>query len=228
MSQYHVLHEGRRVGPYDKRTIVGMRIRQTLTPEQMLVDDLGRNVTVAELMAERSVAAAGRQIPSSGWPKFAVRFVPPSSQTLKATPYSGEGEIRLQEDIIRVAGSSRGLFGTRRHGRVKLPIDTLKTARLSRQKLELWFEVPSADGERLQVGALAVEAESELALADLINQLPVPVADPGDSGSGSVSAQAVKPAAKPLSMNYTTLALVGSVATVLLVIIALAVHLSLR
>jgi len=30
---YHVLLEGRKVGPYDRRTIVGMRIKKTLTSD---------------------------------------------------------------------------------------------------------------------------------------------------------------------------------------------------
>ena len=34
---YHVLLDGRRVGPYDRRTIVGMKVRKTLSSKHVLV-----------------------------------------------------------------------------------------------------------------------------------------------------------------------------------------------
>ena len=49
-SKYHVVLEGRRVGPYNRRTIVGMRIKQTLTSEHVLVDTQGKELTVGDLL----------------------------------------------------------------------------------------------------------------------------------------------------------------------------------
>lgn len=226
MSQYHVLHEGRRVGPYDRRTIVGMRLRNTLDPQQMLVDDLGRNITVAELMAEHRPAAPARTAPASGWPNFRVSFVAPAAAVLKVAAYTGEGEIRLQNDLLRIAGSTRGLFGTRRHGRVKLPLSALKSAALKGHRLELWFEWTDEDSQRLRQGAVAFETDSETALADLISQLPVPISD-----SGEVSAFQSVPvrnrdtsAGTGLNTQYGVWALIASVLVVILVVMALAIH----
>ena len=45
-ARYHVLLEGRRVGPYDRRTIVGMRIKKALTSADVLVTAEGGQLTV--------------------------------------------------------------------------------------------------------------------------------------------------------------------------------------
>src|SRR6266542_3970909 len=50
---YHVLLEGRKVGPYDRRTIVGMRIKKTLTSDHVLIGTDGSQLTVAELIGQR-------------------------------------------------------------------------------------------------------------------------------------------------------------------------------
>src|SRR5262245_12227818 len=47
---YHVLLEGRRVGPYDRRTIIGMRVRKTLASKDLLVAADGTQMTVSELV----------------------------------------------------------------------------------------------------------------------------------------------------------------------------------
>lgn len=209
------------MGPYDKRTIIGMRIRGALSGEQMLVDDLGRNITVAELMAQRSGAAAqSRATPSGGWPNFRVDFARPEAAALKSAAYTADGEIRLQADVIRVAGSTRGLFGTRRHGRVKLPMTSLKSAQLRGRRLELWFELPADGSERFQQGAIAFEMDNELSLADMINQLPVPVTEGGDVAP--VNAEPAR-AASTGSGHYGAWALVASVLVIVLVVSALAI-----
>src|SRR5690606_30462097 len=47
---YHVVLEGRTLGPYDRRTIVGMRVRKTLASDNVLVDPSGARLTVGELV----------------------------------------------------------------------------------------------------------------------------------------------------------------------------------
>src|SRR5687768_13245481 len=53
---FHVLLEGRTVGPYDRRTIVGMRIKQALTSEHVLIGTDGTQLTVADLIQRKSPA----------------------------------------------------------------------------------------------------------------------------------------------------------------------------
>ena len=44
---YHVvLEQGRTLGPFDRRTIVGMRIKKALTSKHVLVDSAGTRLTV--------------------------------------------------------------------------------------------------------------------------------------------------------------------------------------
>ena len=47
---YHVLLEGRKVGPYDRRTIVGMRVKKTLDSKSVLLGSDGTRITVADLV----------------------------------------------------------------------------------------------------------------------------------------------------------------------------------
>ena len=49
---YHVLLEGRRIGPYDRRTIVGMRIKKTLTSAHVVVAGNGQQFTVGDLVKQ--------------------------------------------------------------------------------------------------------------------------------------------------------------------------------
>ena len=56
-SVYHVLLEGRTVGPYDRRTVVGMRIKKTLTSDHVLINVRGAQLTVAELIQDRPAAS---------------------------------------------------------------------------------------------------------------------------------------------------------------------------
>src|SRR4029453_7832312 len=55
-SIYHVLLEGRTVGPYDRRTIVGMRIKKALASDHVLIGADGDRLTVADLIHRRSPA----------------------------------------------------------------------------------------------------------------------------------------------------------------------------
>ena len=50
---YHVVLEGRTIGPYDRRTIVGMRIKKTLTSDHVLIDSGGAQLTVADLIGRK-------------------------------------------------------------------------------------------------------------------------------------------------------------------------------
>src|SRR3954452_11672681 len=52
-SVYHVLLEGAQVGPYDRRTIVGMRIKKTLTSDHVLIGADGAQLTVRDLMRRK-------------------------------------------------------------------------------------------------------------------------------------------------------------------------------
>ena len=48
---YYLMLDGRRMGPYDVKTIVGMRIKKTLASDQVLMDHQGGRLTVGELVA---------------------------------------------------------------------------------------------------------------------------------------------------------------------------------
>ena len=49
---YHVLLDGRTVGPYDRRTIVGMRVKKTLGSDHVLVGADGARTTVGALVRQ--------------------------------------------------------------------------------------------------------------------------------------------------------------------------------
>src|SRR4051812_39114913 len=51
-SLFHVVLDGRKIGPYDRRTIVGMRIKKALTSDHVLIGMDGARLTVAGLIGQ--------------------------------------------------------------------------------------------------------------------------------------------------------------------------------
>jgi hypothetical protein len=165
-ATYHVLLDGRSVGPYDRRTILGMRIKHMLTGDHLLVTSGGAQLTVREL-----IGAAPEGDAETGDNEAAPRNTATSTGMLLAAgrrgfrvpAFRGEVEVRVQGDVLRLAGRYRRAF--RWHdGRVKLPLQDIVHARAKGPRTDLWLQ--AAGSSKLQHVALYMftsEAAEELA-----------------------------------------------------------------
>lgn len=137
---FHVVLHGRKVGPYDRRTIVGMRIKKTLDSEHVLIDNGGNQLTVADLIGSprpgefnpnRSV---GVSVVHATYPASLVQV---DGKALGIPAYQGELELRVQSDVLRLAGRFRKGFGWK-ESRVKVPMRDIVHQRVRGSQVEIW------------------------------------------------------------------------------------------
>ena len=168
---YHVLLEGRRIGPYDRRTIVGMRVKKALTSEQVLLAADGAQTTVREVVRQAQgaggFAASGHSRPASSYSVVhgihAAQLIEVEGKGLALPPFKGELEVRVQTKVLRVSGRFRDGLGWK-EDRVKIPLEDIAHARLRGTVVDLWLR-GSGDTrmQRLSLDLLTPEAAGDLA-----------------------------------------------------------------
>jgi hypothetical protein len=179
-TAYHVLLEGSRVGPYDRRTIVGMRIKKTLTSDHVLVGADGAQLTVGELIGRRSPRPfnperSGSYSVVQG--AYAASLVQVSGTGLEIPRFKGEIEARVQADgVLRLAGRFRRGFGWK-DGRVKIVLKDVAHARLAGTQVELGLR-GDANGRPAQ---LTLELFTAEAAKEFVQWLPDAAPFPGSS-----------------------------------------------
>lgn len=166
---FHVVLEGRTIGPYGWRTIVGMRVRKTLASSDVLVDADGRRLTVGELIERRNRATGRAAIHrSSGFSivlaTFPAHLLGVEGQGYDIPRFRGEIEARVQgDDVLRLAGRfRRGLRW--REDRIKLPLGQVVHARVGGSVVELWLQRAGAAAppQRVVLELFTPEAAGEL------------------------------------------------------------------
>ena len=149
---YHVVLDGRKIGPYDRRTIVGMRIKKALTSDHVLIGTDGAQLTVARLIDTRpadSFNADRSQSFSVVQATFAASVVEVEGKDAGIPPFKGEVELRVQGSVLRIAGTFRR--GLRlRHDRVKLQLSDIVHVRVRETQLDLWLRKAEAKGAQLR------------------------------------------------------------------------------
>ena len=171
ISIYHVLLEGRTVGPYDRRTIVGMRIRNTLTSDHVLINMQGSQLTVANLIEKRP-AGAFNPNRSGSFARvqaiYSMSLIETQGRGRRIPKFKGELEARIQGDVLRIAGPARRLL--RWHDeRIKLMLKDVIHARVQGSRVDLALRNDRND--RLQ--AIALELFTPEAAGELLAWLPV-------------------------------------------------------
>jgi hypothetical protein len=191
---YHVVLEGRTLGPYDRRTIVGMRIRKTLTSQHTLVGADGGKLTVGELVRGEPPQPAFEPSKGDGTASYSViqGTHPASLLEVEGTgyeipPFKGEVEVRVQTKVLRLAGRFRDGLAWK-EDRVKFPLEDIAHARLRGSVVDLWVRTAKA-GEALQRVTLEMftaEAAGELT-EKLTHSAPWPGSEPlaGRAQSGA-------------------------------------------
>ena len=167
---YHVLLDGLKVGPYDRRTIVGMKVRKTLSSKHVLVGADGVEITVAELVRQGQPAVAsttepGRPASSRSVVQgiHAAQLLETAGKGYAIPPFKGEVEVRVQTKVLRLSGRFReGLAW--REDRVKFPLQDIAHAHLRGTVVDLWIRTAEPSGmQRISLDLLKPDAAGELA-----------------------------------------------------------------
>ena len=171
---YHVLHAGRRMGPYDRRTIVGLCIKKTLTSADQLEASDGSRLSVAELIGRRPAASEFNALRSGGYTSArhtcSASLVGSDPGAVEILPFRGEVEVRVHADVLRIAGSYRTGRAIK-DGRVKLPLKDIAFARGAGSHVDLWLragEEPAAS----PLQRLALDLFTDESAAELVHWLP--------------------------------------------------------
>lgn len=183
---YHVLLDGRRIGPYDRRTIVGMKVKKALSSQSVLVGADGAELTVGELVRqgqpESGFAASQQGGPGGGSYSVvqgihAARLLEVEGKGLAIPPFKGEVEVRVQTRALRISGRWReGLAW--KEDRVKFPLPDIAHARLRGTVVDLWIRTAGAPAaQRISLDLLKPEAAGELA-ESLPHTAPYPGSEP--------------------------------------------------
>lgn len=193
---YHVLHEGRRMGPYDRRTIVGLRIKKTLTSDHQLEASDGSRLTVAELIGRQPPASEFNSMRSGGYSSArhtcSASLVESEPGPVEIPAFRGEVEVRVHSDVLRIAGTHRNGRSIK-EGRVKLLLKDIAYGRAVGSRVDLWLRA----GEGAALQRLALDLFSDDSANDLLFWLPdvqpwhnaagAAPAAPAGSGNASVS-----------------------------------------
>jgi hypothetical protein len=163
---FHVLLEGRKVGPYDRRTIVGMRIKKTLTSDHVLIGVDGTQLTVADLIgrpAPKPFNAERSGSFSIVHATFPASLLEVEGNGIDIPAFKGEVEARVQADVLRLAGRFRRGLGWK-EDRIKIPLKDVVHARVKATQVELWLR--SAGKSALQ--RICLELFTPEAAGDLV------------------------------------------------------------
>jgi len=181
---YHVLHEGRRMGPYDRRTIVGLRIKKTLSSAHQLEASDGSRLTVAELLGRPAPNEDFNAMHSGAYSSARHTcnggFIDADAGRIDIPGFRGEVEVRIHPEFVRIAGSYR-VGRAIKDGRVKLPLKDIAFARRTGSRVDLWMR---GDGPAVPLQRLALDMFSDEAAIELLHWLPDAQSWPhGDSGT---------------------------------------------
>ncbi|TWO72639.1 hypothetical protein FN976_03655 [Caenimonas sedimenti] len=144
---YHVVLDGQMVGPYDRRTIVGMRIKKTLTSDHVVVTSDGVRLSVGDLLKNRDAEQAFQADRSGTYSlvqaTYVASLVEVEGRGIDIPEFKGEIEARVQSDVLRIAGRFRQGLGWK-EDRIKLPLAAIAYARVRGSLVDLWLR---RDGE---------------------------------------------------------------------------------
>jgi hypothetical protein len=126
---YRLLLQNRQLGPFDRKTIAGMRMKKLVPKETKVLRSDGLMMTVAQLLVDRleqrdlftGLVPVAPGLVSALWPTFTVDF---GGGWLRAGAFGlvGKGELRCQDDVLRVSGQRKSLLRGSRLARFKIAL----------------------------------------------------------------------------------------------------------
>lgn len=163
------------MGPYDRRTIVGLRIKKTLSSADQLEASDGSRLSVAELIGRRPPASEFNALRSGGYTSArhicSASLVGSEPGAVEVLPFRGEVEVRVHADVLRIAGSYR-IGRAIKEGRVKFPLKDIAFVRIAGSLVDLWLRAGEAPAASLPLQRLALDLFSNESAADLVHWLP--------------------------------------------------------
>ena len=216
---YHVLLQGRTVGPYDRRTIVGMRIKKALSSQDVLISAGGAQLTVADLIGKRP-AQQFQPDRSSSYSlvnaTYSASLLEVEGPGMAIPRFKDEIEARVQGDVLRLAGRFRHSLGWK-EGRVKIGLKDVVYARVRGSQVELWLRAPEG---RLQ--RIALELFTPETAAELVDWLPAATAFPQpQAAAAATGTSAARPNLRSAPSNALWAAALGVVLVVALMVTVL-------
>jgi hypothetical protein len=146
--KYSLFVNGNSLGPYERRMIVGMRVKKIVTDEQLVFRDDGVSMTVAQLLQDRleetksshtqteSSQLSIMGAPSSGmWPQFSVRF---GGGPMKpgALGFNGLGQVSYEGDCLKIRGNRRKNLGMSKQEDL-LPVRAIASSKVQAEVIEM-------------------------------------------------------------------------------------------
>ena len=166
--KYSLFVNGKPLGPYERRMIVGMSVKKVITGENMLWRDDGVEMSVEQLIQDRDestmasvahdhLALSTLGPPSSGmWPQFSVRYGG-SAMKPGAWGFSGNGQVSYHGDELRFKGQRRNKnLGMSRYEE-SLPLSAIAQAQCMACILQISLQPGLAFGESNEDTLLALE-----------------------------------------------------------------------
>jgi hypothetical protein len=181
---YHLLVGERQLGPYDRKTIVGMRIKNLIDDLSQVKRSDGHHMTVAQLLADRFEMADADSLrkqavspPASGiWPVFLMdcggSFMKPG-----ALGFIGKGELRFQGDHLRLTANRKTGFVSVKTERIKLQLVSISSALADAAQsnvLVLHFTPGSPDVEEGANSVARITLDDEDAVQELLELMNLP------------------------------------------------------
>ena len=217
---YHVLLQGRTVGPYDRRTIVGMRIKKTLSSQDVLISAGGAQLTVADLIGQPPAAQQFQPDRSGNYSvvkaTYCASLLEVEGPGMAIPRFKDEIEARVQGDVLRLAGRFRHGLGWK-EGRVKIVLKDVAHARVKGSQVELWLRTPEG---RLQ--RIALELFTPETAAELVDWLPAATAFPQPQAAAAPTGTSIAvPSPQAAPSNALWAAALGVVLVVALMVTVL-------
>jgi hypothetical protein len=225
---YHVVLDGQRVGPYDRRTIVGMRIKKTLTSDHIVITADGVQFTVGDLVKNRNGAPPFQADRSGTYSlvqaTYTASLVEVEGRGIAIPEFKGEVEARVQNDVLRIAGRYRQGLGWK-EDRVKLPLAAIAYARVRGTLVDLWLRRAGEAGFQ----TVCLELFSPESAGEFVDWLPNAAPWPGSAAAAAATATATKTKpAKARTAGRAHPLLWGAVVGTVLVVTALLMWVVLR
>ncbi|WP_145979561.1 hypothetical protein [Ramlibacter tataouinensis] len=182
--------EGRSVGPYDRRTIIGMRIRKALTSADVLIGRDGSRSTVADLIGRRGPAFSPTRTGSFSLVQatYTAALVRRAARGAGIPLFRGEMEARVQSDVLRLAGRFRRNFAWK-EDRVKIPLKDFVHARVRGSLVDLCLR--AVNGRRLH--RVTLELFTPEAAGEFVDWLPEATPFPENAGRLGAAGLPVQP-----------------------------------
>ncbi len=171
--KYSLFVNGKSLGPYERRMVVGMRVKNIVTDDQIVMRHDGLDMTVAQLLQDREEATrpvyTGPEsqqesvlgAPSSGmWPQFSVRF---GGGPMKpgALGFNGVGQISYQGDSLRIRGNRRNKNLGMSKQEDSLPANAIASSLVDSTFVEIYLKPGLAFSESAEGTAVRLELATE-------------------------------------------------------------------